>query len=378
LLSERVFHVPETVPFLPFNPLLNPPALPAGRYAPLADRLKLLLGTANDLVFVQAEAILALEAAATSLARPGLAAVNIVTSPYGGYFGQWLERGGAAVSEIRADGGQPITVEAVKAGLDRLEKIDVVVVVHGETSSGILNPLKEIAALAKARGALLVVDAVASFCGHKLDVDQLGIDVCVTGPQKALGGPAALSMVTVSDAAWAAMGASPSPSNLSLPDLKRNWLDTGRGVVPGMPSALEFWALDAAVSQLEAEGLDRRIARHEQARRATLAGLVAMGVKPWVADVRQASALATAATVPLGIDADALLAAAAAVLGVMLTPGFGEVRGKLLRLDHTGVRAAFTPVLANVVGFGAALQSLGGRADVGAGAAAVARAYSGV
>ena len=361
-----------------FNPLLNPPAFPADRYAPLADRLKRLLGTANDLVFVQAEAILALEAAATSLARPGLVAVNIVTSPYGGFFGQWLTRGGAEVTEVRAAGGQPITVEAVKAVLDRLPKVDVVVLVHAETSSGILNPLPEITALAKARGALVVVDAVASFCGHELDVDGLGIDVGVAGPQKALGGPAGLSLVTISAAAWDAMAAanSPSPSNLSLLDLKRNWLDGGRGVVPGMPSALEFWGLEAAVSQLEAEGLERRIARHGLAARATLDGLMAMGVKPWVADRRQASALATAATVPEGIDADALLKAAA-VLGVPLTAGYGEVRGRLLRLDHTGTRAALGPVLANVVGFGAALVGLGHRVDVGAGAAAVVEAYSG-
>jgi aspartate aminotransferase-like enzyme len=369
--------VPESTKLpLSFNPLLNPPAFPAERYAPLADRLKRLLRTANDLVFVQAEAILALEAAATSLARPGLAAVNIVTSPYGAFFGQWLKRGGAEVTEIRASGGQPIAVEAVKAGLDRLPKVDVIAVVHGETSSGILNRLPEIAALAKARGALLVVDAVASFCGHPLDVDGLGIDIAVTGPQKALGGPAGLAMVTVSPPAWAAMRPAEAPSSLSLLDLKRNWLDTGRGALPGMPSALEFWALEAAVSQLEAEGLDRRIARHALAARATLDGLRAMGVRPWVGALAQASALATAATVPDGVDADALLAAAAA-LGVILTPGFGEVRGKLLRLDHTAVRAAFTPVLANVVGYGAAVQSLGGRADIGAGAAAVAAAYSG-
>ena len=250
-------------------------------------------------------------------------------------------------------------------------------VVQVETSSGILNPLPEIAALVKARGALLVVDAVASFAGHPLVVDELGIDIAVTGPQKALGGPAGLSMATVSGAAWTAMAKAdaPSPSNLSLLDIKRNWLDAGRGVVPGMPAALEFWALEAAVAQLEAEGLDRRIARHALARRATLDGLRAMGVRPWVADTAQASALATAATVPDGIDATALLAAAAE-LGVMLTPGFGEVRGKLLRLDHSGVRAAFTPVLANIAGFGAAVQRLGGEADIGAGAAAVARAYS--
>jgi aspartate aminotransferase-like enzyme len=359
-----------------FTPLLNPPPFPAERYAPLADRLKALLATKNDLVFVQAEAILALEAAATSLARPGLSAVNIVTSPYGGFFSQWLARGGATVTEIRATNGQPIDAETVRAGLDALDRIDLVVLVHAETSSGVVNPLAGIAALAKARGALLVVDAVASFGGHELDVDALGIDVCVTGPQKALGGPAGLSMVTVSPAAWAAMerANAPSPSNLSLLDLRRNWLETGRLVVPGMPSALEFWALEAAVTALDAEGLAARIARHARARRASLAALRAAGLTPWVTDPDRASNLATAAPVPPAIDADRLIARAAE-LGVTLTPGFGEVRGKLVRLDHTGARAAFVPVLANLAAYLTAHRELGHPADLGAAAAAVAEVY---
>jgi len=361
----------------PFNPLLDPPAFPADRYAPLADRLKRLLSTTGDVIFVQAEAILALEAAATSLARPGMIAVNIVTSPYGGFFGQWLRRGRATVTDVAASAGQPIGIEAVKAALDALPQLDLVSVVHGETSSGILNPLPEIAALVTARGALLVVDAVASFGGHALDVDALGIDVCVTGPQKAMGGPAGLSIASISASAWAAMewAASFSPSNLSLPDIKANWLDRGRGVVPGMPSALEFWALEAALDRLEAETLPVRIARHRLAARASRTALKAMGVAPWVADEAQASTLVTTAPVPAGVDADALIAAGLE-LGVTFTPGFGEVRGKLVRLDHTGVRATFSPVLANVVAYGTALGKLGHKLDVGAGAAAVAEVYA--
>ena len=95
-----------------------------------------------------------------------------------------------------------MTVEAVQAALAEPPRVDLVAVVHAETSSGILNPLPEIAALAKAHGALLVVDAVASFGGHALDVDALGIDICVTGPQKAMGGPAGLAIASISGRAW--------------------------------------------------------------------------------------------------------------------------------------------------------------------------------
>jgi aspartate aminotransferase-like enzyme len=361
-----------------FSPLLDPPAFPPDAFAALADRLKRLLGTANDLVFLQGEAILALEAAAASLARPGLVALNVVTSPYGALFGQWLRRGGADVHEVGAEPGRPIAAAAVEAALGALPKVDLLSLVHAETSSGILNPLPAISALAKRRGALIVVDAVASFAGHPLDVDALGIDVCIIGPQKALGGPAGLSMATVSSRAWAAIEAASArvPSSLSLLDLKRNWLDRGRGVLPGMPSALEFWALEAAVSGLEAEGLEARIARHALAARASRAGLMALGTGSWVTDEALASTMATGAPVPAGLDAVGLVAEAAR-LGVTLTPGHGEIRDRLVRLDHTGARANFSTVLASVVGYGMAVERLGGTVDIAAGAAAVARAYAG-
>lgn len=359
-----------------FNPLLDPPAFPAEGYGRLADRLKPVLGTASDVVFVQAEAIVALEAAATSLARPGLRAINVVTSPYGGLFGTWLERGGADVTEVAAEPGQPITVEAVRAAL-YAGPVDLVALVHAETSSGILNPLPEIAALVKARGALLIVDAVASLGGHPLNVDALGIDVCVSGPQKALGGPAGLSFASVSPRAWMAMEQAPerSPSTLSLLDIKHNWLDRGRGAVHGMPAALEFWALSAALDGLETEGLAPRIARHGLAAAASRAGLIGLGIEPWVTDPAQVSTLATSAPIPPGASAEALVAEAAQ-LGVMLTPGHGPVRDKLVRLDHAGTRANFTTVLASVVGYGLVLETLGADVDIGAGAAAVAATYA--
>lgn len=341
-----------------FSPLLDVPPYPADRYGPLADRLKAIMGTRNDVVFVQAEAILALEATATSLAAPGGVAVNIVTSPYGGYFGKWLERGGMAVHSVDADAGQPVTLEAVRAALAALPQVDLVVLVHAETSSGILNPLPEIAAMVRERGALLVVDAVASLGGHALEVDTLGIDVCVIGPQKALGGPAGLSAVSISARAWQAMPAPPAPSSLSLRDLKANWLDRGRGVLPGMPSALEFWSLEAALDRVEAETLPMRITRHRWAAQATRAGLRALGAELWVEEDDQASTLATAIRVPSG-EAEQV-AARARTFGAAASAGFGAVKEHLVRLEHTGQRAERTAVLANLVGFalatGAALD----------------------
>ncbi|GAB7524374.1 pyridoxal-phosphate-dependent aminotransferase family protein [Paraburkholderia sp. 2C] len=358
--------------------LLDPPRYAADRYAPLADRIKRLFATTQaDVVFLQAEAILALEAAATSIARPGLVAVNVVTSPYGAWFGTWLARGGVTVHQVSAAAGQPIEAAAVSACLDGLPHVDIVAAVHAESSNGALNPLGALAALARARGALFVVDAVASVGGHPIDFDMHDIDIAVIGAQKALAGPAGVSAVAVSARAWAHIHALPdfAPSSLSLAELKHNWLDRGRLALPGTPPALEFWALDAALERVEAEGIEQVIARHRQASRASRAGLRALGVAPWIAADDAASALVTSAPVPEGVHANALIADAAK-LGVELLPGFGEIEGRIVRLDHTGLRASFDAVLANLTAFGAVLERRGVNVDIGAGVRAVRDVYA--
>jgi aspartate aminotransferase-like enzyme len=358
--------------------LLDPPRYPADRYAPLADRIKRLFATTQgDVVFMQAEAILALEAVATSIARPGLAAVNVVTSPYGVWFGTWLARRGVTVHQVNAAAGQPVEVDAVAACLAGLPHVDIVAAVHAESSNGALNPLGALAALARSREALFVVDAVASVGGHPIDFDKHDIDIAVIGAQKGLAGPAGVSAVAVSARAWAHIDALPdfAPSSLSLAELKRNWLDRGRLALPGTPPALEFWALDAALDRIEAEGIEQVIARHGQAARATRAGLRALGVEPWIAEDDAASALVTSAPAPEGIHANTLIADAAK-LGVELLPGFGEIEGRIVRLDHTGLHASFEMVLANVTAFGAVLERRGVSVDIGAAVHAVKDAYA--
>jgi aspartate aminotransferase-like enzyme len=357
-----------------WSPLLDAPPYPAAGYGRLADRLAALLGTRNDVLLVQGEAIIALEAAATSLARPGLAALNVVTSPYGRWFGDWLRRGGAAVTDLAAPPGQPITAAAVGAALGG--GVDLVALVHAESATGILNPLAAIAGLARAAGALLVVDAVASFGGHVLDVDALGADIVVVGPQKALGGGAGVSAVAVSPRAWAQVEApgAASLSTLALGDLRVNWLETGRGALPGMPSPIEFHTLEATLDHVEAEGLAALVARHARAAAASRAGLAALGLRPWVAPA-QASNLVTAALLPEGIARAALLDRLAP-FGTAIAAAVGPGSERLVRLNHTGPRARFDAVLADIVALGAALQALGATVDTGAAAEAVAARYA--
>lgn len=344
-----------------FPPPDDIPAFPADGYAPLADAFGRILKTRNDVVLIQAEAVVALEAVATSLGRPGRRALNIVTSLYGRWFGAWLRRQGTDVVDLEAAPGYPITTETVDRAL-RAASFDMLALVHAESASGIANPLAEIMAVARARGVTSIVDAVASVGGHAVEVDALGIDIAVVGPQKALGGQAGVSAVSVSARGWS-LAAPPgaAPSILSLSDQRALWLDQGRGALPGTPSALEFHALRACLNRVESEGIAACIARHADAARIARAGVLALIGRLHVPD-DQASNLVTAVPLPPSVTPDRALAA--------LPPGHGFSAGvgpgaeQLLRLNHTGPHATPQTVLQELAALAEGLSRLDLKVDV--------------
>lgn len=359
-----------------WSPFPDVPPYPATGFGALADRIARLLGTRNDVVLVQGEAVVALEAAAVSLGRPGLVALNVVTSLYGAWFGGWLRRAGATVIDLRAEPGRPISVDTVAEALAAMPGIGLLSMVHAESATGILNPLPAIMALARKAGVLSLVDAVASFGGHPVPVDDLGIDIVVIGPQKTLGGQAGCSALSVSPRAWAAMNpAGEAPSILSLADLKTGWIDTGRGALPGTPSPVEFHALEATLDRVEHEGLKALIARHVLAACAMRAGIAAMGLAAWV-PAEHASNLVTAGPVPEGHDA-ADLCRALPPGPSLIAPGIGPGGDRLVRLNHTGPRACRDVVLSELGAYAAALAQLGCTVDAGAGLAAAAAIFAG-
>ncbi|HWD63467.1 MAG TPA: aminotransferase class V-fold PLP-dependent enzyme [Humibacter sp.] len=352
-----------TSEFVP--PGFTVPTYPADRYAPLADRIGGILGTTGDVVFVQAEAIVALEAVAASVGAPGRRVLVLVTSPYGDVFGRWLEAAGSDVRYLRAAGATAIHPDQLSIALEQTPA-DVVSITHGEAATGVANPLEQLAAVARAHGALVVVDAVASVGAHQLNVDAWGIDIAVIGPQKALGGPAALSAVAVSTAAWASFDG-PLHSVLSLIDLKRDWLDVGRGLLPGTPDPRSFWALENAVQTFLVEGTDAVIQRHAQAsalaRAAVSATVSGLGIGPSPADDHDASHLVTLAPVPVGIDIDDLVARARR-LDDTVSLALGDAAGRFVRLNHTGRRANFPSVATAVNAYAIALHGLGVDVDL--------------
>src|SRR5205814_5610061 len=159
-------------------------------------------------------------------------------------------------------------------------EIEVVALVHSETPSGTICDVSAIGPIAHAHGALTLVDCVSSLGGIPFRTDEWQLDVCVAGPQKCLGGPPGMSLMSVSEDAWARIRqnpAAPRASFLSLLDCKEQWLEGGK--FPFTPSVSDVHGVEAACDKLLEEGLDSSIERHELSARACRAGIRAMGLE---------------------------------------------------------------------------------------------------
>jgi pyridoxamine--pyruvate transaminase len=179
-----------------------------------------------------------------------------------------------------------------------------------------------------------------------------------------------MSLVAVSDEAWARIRANPGAprgSFLSLLDWKDTWIDGGRTAFPYTPSVSDVNGVDAACDEALELGIDELVALHTRAARAARAGARAMGLDLWARSEEICTNCVTAVRTPDGIDTLALLAHVREQYGVMLSPGYGEIKEKLVRLGHMGPAArSLNPVVA-LASLGRGLADLGAPVDIGAG-----------
>lgn len=331
--------------------------------------------TASDVVLMQGEAVLGLEAGARALVKPGMRCLNLVSGVYAAWFGDWLREYGAEVSELRVPYDEAIGASAVERELAASGPFELVSIVHSETPSGIENPLGEIAPLVYAHGALMMADVVSSLGGATLLIDQWHIDLAVAGPQKCLAGPPGMSLISVSERAWEAIEANPAAprgSFLSLLDWKHKWIEPGRTAFPYTPSVSDVHGVHAALQEaLEDGGIEGSIVRHARAARAARAGVRALGLELWPRSDTYAANCVTAVRAPSGIGVADLLAHVRERYGVMLSGGYGELKDKVVRLGHMGPASRSLNPLVAVAAFGRGLADLGVSVDLGAGAAAV-------
>lgn len=349
------------------------------RFRDLERKLGEIYQTSNDLVLMQGEAVLGLEAAARALVRPGTTAINLVSGVYAKWFGLWLNDFGANLVEVEVPYDEAIDPADLERAFAEHPDASLVAFVHSETPSGVLNPAREIGLVAKEHGALVIADVVSSLAGEDVRPDEWGLDVCVAGPQKCLAGPPGMSLVAVSHDAWAAIRANPGAprgSFLSLLDWKDRWIDAGRTAFPYTPSVSDVHGVSAACDEVLDIGLGESIGIHRRAARATRAGVRAMGLDLWPRSEEIAASCVTAVAAPAGVDPLALLGHIRERYEVMLSPGYGDLKEKVIRLGHMGPAArSLNPVVA-VSALGRGLADHGIRVPVGDGVAATLEALA--
>jgi serine---pyruvate transaminase len=302
-------------------------------YASVLERLRAVYRTQRDVLLFTASGTAAFESAVANLTSPGERALVVSA----GYFGErWAAMArvyGADVVELRYEWGEIPDADDLRDKLRETGDVRVVYLTHSETSTGVVADVQALAATAKEAGALVVVDAVSSLGAVPLDTDDWGIDVVVSGSQKALMAPPGVSFVSVSPAALAAA------QRATAPRYTLDWERTRAGQeqldTPFTPAVSTIRALDVALGLLLEEGLDNAFDRHVRLGRACREGMKAMGLELFSPDDDR-SAVVTAVKGPPGVDLAEFLLLLRDRLGVQLIGGQGDLKGKIFRVGHIG------------------------------------------
>lgn len=297
-----------------------------------------------------------MEAAFVNLVEPGDAVLVCVNGIFGERMVEIARRCGATVHRVDADWGTAIPAQQVKEALHKVHP-KVVSIVHGETSTGVLQPVKEISALAHEVGALLVLDCVTTLGGVPVKLDEWQVDVAYSGTQKCLGAPPSLAPMSLSAAAVAAYKARKTPVQSFYLDAGQIWRYWGpeRGYhQTGMINMI--YALREALLIIKEEGLEARYARHMRNQRALLSGLEAMGLPPVVEDPAVRLPPLTTVWVPEGVDDKAARGQLLAKYGIEVGGGLGKFAGKAWRIGLMGYASQQANVMLLLAALGDVLK----------------------
>jgi serine---pyruvate transaminase len=348
---------------------------PAGveLYARVLRRLPGVFRTQNDVLLFSSSGSGAMESAVANLARPG----RPVLACAAGKFGErWIEMGeayGADVVRYQPGWGARLDAADVDRLLSEHPEVEVVFATLSETSTGVVHDVRALADAARAHDAILAVDAVSGLGAADLRQDEWGIDVVVAGSQKALMCPPGMGFVSASQRAldYAAEHAG-----------GRYYFDWGRTIAaqrkdppnsPFTPPVTLLAALDVALDLIEEEGLENTLARHALLARATRAGAAALGLELF-GDPDDRATVVTAIEVPEDVDGERLVKLLRDRYGITANGGQNELKGRIVRIAHTGYFGAFD-ILTSLSGMEMALAELGHPVDQGAGVGAAQRVF---
>ena len=299
----------------------------------VSEGMKPYFGTRNDVVMLTCAGTGALEATIVNTLSPGDPVLSVSMGAFGDRFAKIAEVYGAAVTKLDVEWGEAADAAAVGEAARAIPGLKAVLLTHNETSTGVTNDIESLARAIRdaAPDALILVDAISALGAVPFAMDEWGLDLVVTGSQKAWMSAPGMAMAAVGPRAWAA-GETAKMPRFYL-DLKRHRDTAAAGETPWTPAVAVMYQVDEGLRLMQAEG-DGVFARHAAAQAMTRAGLRAIGFRLLAAD-EVASRTVTAAWIPDGLDWKAFNATLKS-RGLVLAGGQGKLKGRIFRLGHLG------------------------------------------
>jgi aspartate aminotransferase-like enzyme len=261
--------------------------------------------------------------------------------------------------------GSAVRIEAVRAALEQNPGIRGVLTQASETSTTVIHPIEKIAALTRERDTLLVVDGITAVGVYDVPMDKWGIDVLITGSQKALMLPPGLALIALSERAWRRAAEVRQPRYYF--DLNRERASQSKNTTAYTPAISLIIGLHEALAMIREEGLPQVFARHALLAHATRAAALALGCRLVAPDAP--SPAATGVFLPAGVDGSKLHGYLRDRMGVTFAGGQDQLKGKVIRIAHLGYMGAFDTISA-IAAFEMALRHFGHPVELGRGVGA--------
>ncbi|OGP66069.1 MAG: class V aminotransferase [Deltaproteobacteria bacterium RBG_16_42_7] len=367
LLAPGPTPVPENVLLSMAQPMIHhrTPQFSA-IFAEAKEDLKYIFQTKQDVLILAASGTGAMEGSITNLFSPGDEVVVVNGGKFGERWGKISEAYGLKVHWLNVEWGKAVDPKEIKKALDANPKIKGVLMQASETSTTVAHPVKEVAAFIKGRqDCLLVVDGITSVGVFPTPMDEWGIDVLVSGSQKAFMLPPGLAFAALSDKAWKFMET--AKCQRFYFDFKKERKNLKDNTTAYTPAASLIIGLRDALKMLKEEGLENVFSRHNRLARATRAAIKAMGLKLLAPD--SPSDATTGAYVPEGIDGGKFVKYLRDDMGITMAGGQDHLKGKIIRIAHLGYVDTFDIIVA-ISSIEMALRKFGHKAEFGKGVAA--------
>jgi aspartate aminotransferase-like enzyme len=329
--------------------------------------------TENKSYLITGSGTAAMEAALGNVIEKGDKVLNIVGGKFGERFMQITETHQGIPVELEVEWGHAANPDDIRYILEEEEDIKAVTMVHNETSTGVANPIEEVGKILKDYDALYVVDTVSSLGGADVQVDNFGIDMCVTGSQKCLAAPPGMAAITLNDVAWNVVDKTESKTYYLDMKSYRKSGDKKVPETPYTPSVSLMYAMNEALNIIMEEGLEARIKRHEQAAKATINGVKAMGLELFAKE-DVSSTTVTAIDIPDGMTDKNLRGTMRNKYRIELAGGQDHLKGNVFRIGHMG-NITHREIISTIAALEMALKEFGYEIELGSGVSAVQETY---